>query len=573
MKRTRVLFNLACVLVLHASPGQAVRGVHAQPLSGSSLPAASGLSANELPSPLQTRYAHFEPARFEDLPGWQEDDLLEAWAAFQQSCNVLQRRPAWRPPCDRLRDVHGQDNAAIRGFFEQHFHPYQILDTNGSTAGMVTGYYEPLLDGSLQRSPPYVYPVYGMPADLLYLDARSLPAVRAAGMKVRVEPPDVAPVSAGADGGAKVYTVDLSGVQPDIRTRKYRLRIQGERIVPYFSRQEIEQGQMHAARVIVWVDNPAALYSMQIQGSGRVRLPGGKQMRLGYAEQNGHPFLPSLQTLPQRYDTREKALLEATRGIGNAPLPEEVEESVEHAGSAEGERTRGIRSRARHDDTEAAVNSVIESLLQPRRDGMADAAPRPLPQDAVPGKLPASPAAKPMPSRRTASAWTDPQRTDAAGQRMPASAGPTAGPGNDPSYVFFRETSGNAKGPIGALGVPLTPGRSVAVDPRTTPLGFPVFISTMQPGTRGALNRLMLAQDTGGAIRGAIRADYFWGFGIRAYLQASRMKEEGRMWVLLPKNLVLSAATGISGMRSIGNAGIAAPESECLVPDPEFCVD
>jgi membrane-bound lytic murein transglycosylase A len=573
VKRIRVLLDFACVLLLHGSLSQAASHVPLEPLSGSSMAAASGPGPNAPPSPLQTRYAHFEPTGFEDLPGWQDDDLLDAWAAFQQSCNALQKRPAWRAPCEGMRYVRGQDNVAIRRFFEHQFQPYQILDTNRSTAGMVTGYYEPLLDGSLQRSSPYVYPVHGVPADLLYLDARSLPAVRAAGMRVRVVSPDVAPVSSEAEGGAKVYTVDLSDAQPDIRTRKYRLRIEGDRVVPYFSRQEIEQGRMHAARVIVWVDNPAALYSMHIQGSGRVKLKDGSQLRLGYAEQNGHPFLPSLQTLPQRYATKEKALLEATRGIGNAALAEEIEKAVEQADSADGERTRGIGSRARHADTEAAVNSVVESFLRPNRNGMTNAAPRLSPQDATPGNSPAARTDKPLPARRTASMLTDPQRTDATGQRMAPSAGPTAGPGNDPSYVFFRETSGNANGPIGALGVPLTPGRSVAVDPRTTPLGFPVFISTMQPRTNGALNKLMMAQDTGGAIRGAIRADYFWGFGLQAYLQASKMKEEGRMWVLLPKNLALPATTAISRTRSIGNNDNAALESECLVPDPEFCVD
>ena len=81
---------------------------------------------------------------------------------------------------------------------------------------------------------------------------------------------------------------------------------------------------------------------------------------------------------------------------------------------------------------------------------------------------------------------------------------------SDPSYVFFRQIPDSEQGPVGALGVPLTAGRSIAVDPRTTPLGFPVFIST---GGSRQLNRLMVAQDTGGAIRGPVRADYFWGFG------------------------------------------------------------
>ncbi|MDR1936506.1 MAG: transglycosylase, partial [Candidatus Accumulibacter sp.] len=89
-------------------------------------------------------------------------------------------------------------------------------------------------------------------------------------------------------------------------------------------------------------------------------------------------------------------------------------------------------------------------------------------------------------------------------------------------------------GPQGALGVPLTPGRSIAVDPRHVPLGAPVFLSTTEPLSQIPLTRLMLAQDTGGAIRGVVRADFFWGFGPDAGAQAGRMKQQGAMWLLLP---------------------------------------
>ena len=103
------------------------------------------------------------------------------------------------------------------------------------------------------------------------------------------------------------------------------------------------------------------------------------------------------------------------------------------------------------------------------------------------------------------------------------------------SYVFFRELPSDISAPIGALGVPLTNEYSLAVDPRTVPLGAPVFLATTQPNSPIPLNRLMLAQDTGGAIRGAVRADFFWGFGDNAATQAGRMKQQGRMWILFPK--------------------------------------
>jgi len=107
----------------------------------------------------------------------------------------------------------------------------------------------------------------------------------------------------------------------------------------------------------------------------------------------------------------------------------------------------------------------------------------------------------------------------------------------NPRYVFFSEQAikgGDSEGPNGALAVPLTAERSIAVDPRHVPLGAPVFLSTTRPLTNTPLQRLMLAQDTGSAIRGVVRADFFWGFGEQAGTEAGRMKQQGKMWVLLP---------------------------------------
>lgn len=105
----------------------------------------------------------------------------------------------------------------------------------------------------------------------------------------------------------------------------------------------------------------------------------------------------------------------------------------------------------------------------------------------------------------------------------------------NPSYVFFREAPTADRSPPGALGVPLTPGRSVAVDRRFTPLGAPVFLATTWPSSDQPLYRLMMAQDTGGAIKGPVRADFFWGMGSEAGREAGRMKQPLRMWVLLPR--------------------------------------
>ena len=113
----------------------------------------------------------------------------------------------------------------------------------------------------------------------------------------------------------------------------------------------------------------------------------------------------------------------------------------------------------------------------------------------------------------------------------------------NPRFVFFRETPGSGEaqqaggdGPIGALGVPLTPERSIAVDPSSIPLGTPVFLQTTRPLTNTPLDRLVFAQDTGTAIRGGVRADYFWGLGDEAGELAGKMKQAGRMWLLFPNS-------------------------------------
>ena len=106
----------------------------------------------------------------------------------------------------------------------------------------------------------------------------------------------------------------------------------------------------------------------------------------------------------------------------------------------------------------------------------------------------------------------------------------------NPSYVFFRSLPPDILFPPGALGIQLTPLRSLAVDPRTIPLGAPVFLSTTFPGTDLPLQQLMVAQDTGGAIKGRVRADFFWGMGNDAGKVAGKMKQDGHLWILLPKD-------------------------------------
>jgi membrane-bound lytic murein transglycosylase A len=343
-------------------------------------------------------------AGWDDLPGWREDDPSAAWNAFQASCQGLGDKPhgaAWRQVCRDSRSVNGASAAATRRFFEDNFTPHAIVEADGRVEGMVTGYYEPLIRGSRQRDARNQTPVLGVPDDML--------------------------------------TIDLGDVYPELKHRRLRGRIEGNRVVPYWSRAEIERQPRGnwPGRTLFWVEDPIEFFFLQTQGSGRVALPDGSLARIGYADQNGHPFLSIGRVLIERGELR----------------PEEAS-------------MQGIQAWAR------AHPDELRALLD-----------------------------------------------------------------QNPSYVFFRELpeSRPDTGPIGALGVPLTPERSIAVDARHIPLGAPVWLATTRPNSGAPLNRLVLAQDTGGAIKGGVRADFFWGFGKEAGQRAGRMKQQGRMWVLLPK--------------------------------------
>jgi membrane-bound lytic murein transglycosylase A len=588
----------------------------------------------------QTKHARFESAKFDALPGWQDDRLSDAWSAFRQSCSALRKKAAWRSTCDRSATLESGNEAALRQFFEQEFDLFQIHNVDGVPAGVITGYYEPQLSGSRQSGPATPYPVYAIPDDMLFLEARLVPANVGAALTVRVDGRNVLPAGPIESHG-KTYQLDLSGIEPDIRNRKYRLRMDGERVVPYLSRQEIERAPLPHAKVIAWVDNRAALYSMQIQGSGKIRLPNGEMIRVGYAEQNGHAFQPSVLASAQYVDGKRVSNRILTRSLGTlndiaegqnvvskAELMAAFDELThETAASDDAPLTRGLGRTPRPGASPSEVEHMIEMLMQSGKGKVADAAlsatpdrphsvaaavlPHSVSHAATPPVItdrsetvsvladltlvPAAPRltqGKQSPSTSDtisatapgstgqASALADPSKQLAHRHSARLKSGPDAGAltrplqtvvNGDPSYVFFREIPNTGDGPIGALGIPLTAGRSLAVDPRTTPLGFPVFISTRDPARGHVLNRLMLAQDTGGAIRGAVRADYFWGFGERAFVQASRMKEDGKMWLLLPK--AQSRPSNADGPRVRGIAPPTMALSECVVADVDFCTE
>ncbi len=339
------------------------------------------------------------PVTWDDVDGWQGESPAPVLKVFLAGCKSLKWRAGWADACRDAADIEPWDNGAARQFFESHFQPYEIRNPDGSLTGLITGYYVPDLQGSRVKTERFRYPLYAVPDDLL--------------------------------------VIDLSSLYPELGSYRLRGRLEGRRVVPYWSRKEIDGAEKPlAGKEIFWVEDAVELFYLQIQGSGRIHLENGKEILVNYGDQNGHPY----------------------RSIGKLLLQR-------------GEMTREQMS--------------MQNIM----------------------------------------AWAR-QHPDRVADLL----------AENPSYVFFRELPG-VESPPGAMGIPLTAGRSLAVDPRVIPLGAPVFLNTTWPSDSLPLKRLMVAQDTGGAIKGAVRADFFWGMGDDAGYYAGHMKQSGRLWVLLPKEV------------------------------------
>ena len=398
---TRLILAAAMLLLLSAcetakpvKPGPSP----AAPSIAEPAPAPASVIPVEPPKPAPpANAAALQPATWSELPGWREHDAAAAWSAYLASCSVLVNRDAWRNACTSARELPNPDSETARRFFETHFAPYRVVNGDGSREGLVTGYYEPLLHGSHAPSERYRHPVYGVPDDLL--------------------------------------VVDLGGLYPELKGRQFRGRLEGRRVVPYYDRAAIENGKAPVrGREIAWVDDAIDLFFLQVQGSGRIELNDGRVLRVGFTDQNGHPYRSIGRWLVER---------------GELPL--------------EKASMQGIKDWAQRNPARLA-----ELMHYNAR------------------------------------------------------------------YVFFRELPADSAGPLGALSVPLTARRSIAIDPKFVILGAPVYLATTWPNSAKPLNQLVVAQDTGSAIRGAVRADFFWGFGPEAAREAGRMKQPLRMWVLLP---------------------------------------
>lgn len=552
-----------------------------------------------------TRNAAYVPVLLEEIPGWDEENLGELQTSFTTNCKAMQKRSAWAPLCARLARLP-KDDATLRQFLQEEFYAYQMLTPTRSATGKLTGYFEPLIAGALRREGAYRYPVYGIPSDMYLVDARSVAGQSTRWLKMANG------LLAGAEtgeAGAREYRIELAGAIPNPRDKRYRVRIEGGAVKPYYTRQQIDANGIDAP-VLAWVADPYKLYSMQIQGSGKIQLKDGGLIRLAYAEQNGQPFMPNAT----RGDTDAMLLAIKARGLesppdvdvpggtrgmkqpgGNVAVDAEVARIVAAlqggraaaptaaanapAGKPSGARPKHAATRPRPTAgvtgapriNSAEVEAMIQLLLHAPVADETYVAPIEAGAGATANAAPRPPAGATPPTGAGSARLDIPDDTGSAGK--PAGQAQGSGVGvpatgiPDPSYVFFRRIQDGPEGPIGALGVPLSAGRSIAVDPRATPLGAPVFIEGTQPGSDAPMRRLVFAQDTGGAIRGSVRGDFFWGFGDKAGKMALATNQPVRMWLLLPKAVAGSAAA--SGIKTRGHAALR----DCAVPDDELCVE
>ena len=340
--------------------------------------------------------ARYQPVDWSALPGWPGDDPTASFEAWKSACPRLQKNLVWAELCAEAKSV-GSDPAMVREFLQNRLQPLRLVNADGSDNGLITGYYEPVYPGSLTRTATARHPLYGQPKDLI--------------------------------------TVALDEVYPELKGKRLRGKLTGQKLVPYPDRAAIARNGIDAP-ILAWLNDPLDVQFMQVQGSGRVQLADGKTLRLGYADQNGRPYQPIGRWLVQQ---EELAAGEVTM--------------------------QSIRSWA-------AVNPErINELLD-----------------------------------------------------------------SNPSYVFFRVLPSSNQGPIGSLGQPLTAERSIAVDPSVIPLGSLVYLASTRPDNQAAMQRLVAAQDTGGAIKGSVRADFFWGTGQAAGELAGTMKQRGNLWLLWPKD-------------------------------------
>ncbi len=299
-----------------------------------------------------------------------------------------------------------QDWELLNKKIKKQFRVYRAAGRVGNKSVLFTGYYEPIFDGNLTPDDTFKYPLYEMPDNLV--------------------------------------KIDLSLFSAKFKGERITARIEGNKVLPYYTREQIDIKKMLDGKghELAWMRDPLDAIFLHIQGSGRLKLPDGSHLRVGYLASNGRPYRSiGKYLLDKNLLTREKMSMQAIREY------------------------LGVRPEVR------------DEVLS-----------------------------------------------------------------HNPSYVFFRILEGE---PLGNINIPLVPGRSLALDSRLFPKGALAFISCQKPtiDDKGNIiewndfSRFVLNQDTGGAIKGAGRADLFWGSGSHAEVAAGHMKHEGELFILIKKDI------------------------------------
>ena len=315
-------------------------------------------------------------------PHIENENYSDVKEIFLKNCQSKKTQLLYGDLCEKAKGV-----TDFHDFIKNNF----VLEKLESDEGLLTGYYEPELHGSLTKSEIYKYPIYATPKDLI--------------------------------------SVDLDDLYPKLRNYRLRGRLHDNKIVPYYSRQELSQRDVNA-EVIAYTDSKIDLFFLEVQGSGRIKLDDGKTIFVGYANQNGQPY----------------------RSIGKylISLGEISKENI-------------------------SLQSIREWFKK------------------------------------------HPNRVDEVLN-------------HNPSVVFFKIKE---QGATGSLGIKLTPMRSVAVDRRYIPLGSMLYLKAESKSID--FDRIVFAQDTGGAIKGRVRADMFLGFGENAGKIAGKLKAPLQLWIFKPK--------------------------------------
>jgi membrane-bound lytic murein transglycosylase A len=297
--------------------------------------------------------------------------------------------------CDELNSLT-DDKKKFFKYFKKYFSPWLIRSSN-QNLGKLTGYYEPIISGSLSKSNKYKYPLFGKPEDLII--------------------------------------VNIDQTYPELKGKKVRGRLKNNVLIPYYTRKEIESGKHTSIQPIAWAADKVDIFFLQIQGSGKLKLPDENIIKLNYDAHNGHPY------------TSIGRILIKEHGLSIADV---------------------------------SMNKIKK--------------------------------------------WINKNPT--MGNNLME---------RNKSFVFFKISENSEDGPTGSIGYPLTPLRSIAIDPMKNPMGFLYFINTVDPKYH-KIRRFVFAEDTGSAIKGQIRFDFFWGSGNESGLSAGKTNEAVKSWVILPNS-------------------------------------